>query len=228
MTRREVKLHLDHAHFNNFKQYLPFSSDICEKTLNILLEHGMIDVPAAFEVALSTVNNIAIIDEYHADFEDGCDAKMVTTRNRGGNREIRYSAPIGKIKNKTGDLLVQVYEKTQHKFYYFVIPFSAYSNVINSTKNSKIEILFNSDGSPRRTATKLKYENWWDYEVDKFEDLKPNTEVTMDKNNEKTIEYKDDRKCENCITGIGTRCESVPGTCPYHMVEVIEKNDTTE
>ena len=70
------------------------------------------------------------------------------------------------IYNKTGDLLVQVYERKQEKFYYFRIPYDSYCNI---PKSSNIEIPFELNGSPRRHNKKQN--NPWDYECDSFLDM---------------------------------------------------------
>jgi hypothetical protein len=51
-----------------------------------------------------------------------------------------------------------VYERKQDKFYYFLIPYSAYSHI---PKTSNIEIPFNLDGSPKR-ENKCQV-NWWEF-----------------------------------------------------------------
>lgn len=174
MSKRKEKLNLDKKHFDNFKRHLPFKKKLCKKTVNMMLKNGIIDVSTAFEVALSNIGDTDIISEIHADFQNGCDAKLVTSRKKvSKNGKVLYTASIGKIKNKTGNLLVQVYEQFSGKFYYFSIPHSAYSPVINNTKKGSIDILFNNDGTPRReTVNKLKYENWWYYEVNNLKELR--------------------------------------------------------
>jgi len=59
-----------------------------------------------------------------------------------------------------------VYERKQDKFYYFLIPYSAYSHI---PKTSNIEIPFNLDGSPKK-INKCNI-NWWDYSKETFSEI---------------------------------------------------------
>lgn len=98
------------------------------------------------------------------DYIDISDAKLISVRisSKGTN----YSAPVTNIKKKRGLLRVVCYERKLDKFYYFLIPYSAYKHIPSS---SNIEIPFNMDGTPRR-INNCKV-NWWDYEMDTFDKI---------------------------------------------------------
>lgn len=165
MATKLSNQHLETAHFEHFAEYIPGIDKMCKKTIALLLEKGMIQVSTAFEHALANVNgNIEVISEDEADLSDGSDAKMVTVRT--SSYGTAYSAPVSNIKGKTGWLRVEVYERKKNKFYYFKIPFHAYSDIPAS---SNIEIPFEMDGTPRR-FNRCRV-NWWDYQVDTWHDM---------------------------------------------------------
>jgi hypothetical protein len=103
-----------------------------------------------------------VISENGCDGSDGSDAKLVTVRHR--NHETEYSAYVSNTSGKTGKLRVQVYERIQNKFYYFVIPNRLYSQV------KYLEIPFDLSGDPKRKTRNGK-NKWWKCEVQTFEEL---------------------------------------------------------
>ena len=153
-------LNLQIAHFSAFKNYIPKINKMDITTVDTLLKTGLIEVSTAFEHAIAHLSGTKVISQNHADLSCGSDAKLSTVRNCSYGRA--YSAPVTGIHNKTGDLLVQVYERKQNKFYYFRIPYHSYSHI---PKSSNIEIPFTLDGNPRRSN------KWWAYEVDTFEQM---------------------------------------------------------
>ena len=160
-------LKLEIAHFVNFREYVPNIENLDDYTVNYLLKGGQLQVSTCFESALASVIGTTVISENAKDLATGEDAKLSTVRSMShGNI---YSAPVTNISGKTGDILVQVYERIQSNFYYFRIPNKFYKDIPAS---SNIEIPFELDGTPRCTPKKkLKYANWWDFERDSFEDL---------------------------------------------------------
>ena len=172
MATTLANLPLELAHFNNFKQYIPGYSKMCEKTILKLEKLGMIEVSTAFEQAISNVGQIKVISEDCADFADGSDAKYTSVRESNLTRPVpSYSSEVSGLRNKTGTLRVQCYERKQKKFYYFKIPSEAYEHC-KETKKATLEIPFEYDGTPRRIP---RYEtvkqNWWNYEVSSFEEM---------------------------------------------------------
>ena len=155
MATLAQNLNLQIAHFSAFQKYLPKINRMDITTLDTLLKTGLIEVSTAFEHAIANLSGTKVISQNHADLSCGSDAKLSTVRTCTYGRQ--YSAPVQGIHNKTGNLLVQVYERKQNKFYYFRIPNYSYSHI---AKNSNIEISFFLDGTPRRTN------KWWKYEVD--------------------------------------------------------------
>jgi hypothetical protein len=158
-TAAQIKYEI--KHFNNFCKYLPGYQSMCQKTVNKLLHTGMIQVSTAFEHALAKVGKFKVVSESYRDGSDGSDAKLVTSSFHRG----KCDAMVSNTKNKIGKLRVQVYEKHQDKFYYFVIPQSEHSKV------TYLEIPFHEDGSPKRVTLHGNISKWWVYEVDTFKEL---------------------------------------------------------
>ena len=172
MATKLENLHLEVAHFNHFKNHIPGFEECCPKTVEKLLQLGILQVSTAFEHALGKIGGHAVVSEDCGDLLKAgiySDAKLSSARTNGRGRA--YGAPVHKIFNKTGALRVQVYERKQNKFYYFSIPYKAYSHI---PKTSNIEIPFELDGSPRRIPMRAVYENWWNYEVKSFKEMANN------------------------------------------------------
>lgn len=169
MATTLANLDLEIAHFDNFKRHIPGYSKLCEDTVESLLQLGILQVSTAFEQALAKVGKHKVVSLDKGDLvRDGkfSDAKLSSVRTYSCGKS--YGAPVTNVFNKTGSLRVQVYERKQDKFYYFVIPRRAY---IDIPKTSNIEIPFALDGTPRRTPYRPVYVNWWNYEVDSFKEL---------------------------------------------------------
>jgi hypothetical protein len=148
---------LEIAHFENFKNHVPKFKTWCDKTVRDMLKMGIIQVSTAFEHAVAKVGKLQVVSLNEMDWCDGSDGKLTSVRLRG--RGKFYSAHVSNIKGKSGKLRVQVYERIQQKFYYFVIPHKAHSSV------TYLEIPFELDGTP------IKKNHWWGYEVKNFKDL---------------------------------------------------------
>lgn len=166
---------LEDEHFRNFSHHIPGIENCCMKTIEYLLSIGIIQVSTAFEHALANAGGYSVVSEDSHDLSNGDDAKLSTARTCNKGRS--YRAPISNVKGKTGFLRSQVFERKQKKFYYFVIPYSAYKNI---PKTSNIEIPFELDGTPRRQRRgPMKYDNMWDYEVPDFVALATYTPVVI-------------------------------------------------
>jgi hypothetical protein len=167
MATKLENLDLEIAHFDNFKKYIPGYEGLCKKTVEALLQLGILQVSTAFEQALSKVGGHEMVSADRGDlYKNGkySDAKLSTVRTKNYGRS--YTAPVASIFNKTGALRVQVYERKQEQFYYFSIPRRTY---IDIPKTSNIEIPFEMDGTPRRVNRSQV--NWWKYEVDSFREM---------------------------------------------------------
>lgn len=164
MATKLENLYLEIAHFNSFKHYLPNFSKLNQNTVQMLLEMGIVEVSSAFEQAIANFSGTEVLSLDSADLSCGSDAKLATVRTC--NYGSSYSAPVTGIHNKTGDLLVQVYERKQDKFYWFRLPYETYSHI---PKTSNIEIPFKLDGTPRRKNKKQF--NPWDHECVSFEEM---------------------------------------------------------
>jgi hypothetical protein len=170
MATKMEHLQLELAHFEHFAPRLPGWGHLCRPTVKYLLEMGMIQVSTAFEQAVAHTGGHELISQDHADLRSRSglysDAKLSSVRTcwKGST----YSAPVGGFSNKQGALRVQVYERKQNRFYYFVIPHRAYSE---RGPKSTIEIAFDLSGNPRRNvlARQGSRQNWWRYEVNTFE-----------------------------------------------------------
>ena len=139
MATTMSQLHLEKAHFENFKQHLPGYKTMCEKTLANLMKLGVLEVSTAFERAISKVGKIKVISEDHADFDDDSDAKLTSVRTFNYGKS--YSSQVSGLKNKIGTLRVQCYERKTGEFYYFKIPGHAYDWQRN-LKKPALEIPF--------------------------------------------------------------------------------------
>lgn len=156
---------LEMVHFEHFKKHIPGIKKCCTKTINHLLSLGLLQVSTAFEQALASVGRHDMVSEDWGDLRRRgvySDAKFRTVEPP---RRGTALARVGGLVNKTGALRVQVYERVQNKFYYFVIPYSAYKNI----KGQSIKIPFEGNGDPRRKNNCDI--NWWKYEVKTWAEL---------------------------------------------------------
>lgn len=171
MATKLENLDLERAHFDHFKEYLPNYSKMCKDTIAMLADLGMLQVSTGLEQAIAKAGNHEVISQDQADLrckktQKKSEVKMSSVRTYGYGKS--YGAPVTNLHNKTCAIRVQVYERKQNKFYYFVIPWKAYSWI---PKTSNIEIPFNLDGTPRRIGTRSRIVNWWDYEVPSFKEM---------------------------------------------------------
>lgn len=162
MATLDIHLELESAHFKNFQQHIPNRTKWCDKTVSAMLEMGILQVSTAFEHALAKVGKFTVVSEVGRDGSDGSDAKLSSVRHRA--RGKGYSAWVSNTVGKTGKLRVQVYERIQNKFYYFVIPYSLHSTV------KYLEIPFDLEGNPTR-YTNRGQNRWWGCEVNTFKEL---------------------------------------------------------
>lgn len=160
MATIEDHLELEKKHFENFKDLIPKFQDLCDATIDHLMNLGIIQISTAFEHAVAQTGSLKVVSTVGSDFCDSSDAKLSSVRTCSRGRT--YSAPIKCVHNKVGILRVQVYERKQDNFYYFKIPYDAYSHI---SRTSNIEIGFHLDGTPRKTN------KWWQYEVESFEEM---------------------------------------------------------
>jgi hypothetical protein len=162
MATKIENLQLEIDHFDHFKEYLPGYKTMCKDTVLSLAKLGGLQISTLFEQALARVGKHKMVSLDRGDLcRDGVysDAKLSTVRTSGYG--LVYSAQVSNIFNKTGSLRVQVYERKQGRFYYFVIPRHAFRGIARS---SNIEIPFDLDGTPRRIPRRKVRVNWWRYE----------------------------------------------------------------
>ena len=135
-------------------------------------------VESLLELAIGVVNkNIKVICTKKKDFDDGTDAKSVCSQFRNNNVKKgtwQHSAKVTGHK-KESHLRCMVYDDINDKFYYFVIPQEAVTNVSN------LEIVFETFtntyveptwGEPKRFRTRGSgFKKWWNWEVESFEEM---------------------------------------------------------
>jgi len=168
MATKLENLHLEIKHCNNFKKWMPdYNVTYTSEQLNTFLKMGIIQVSSAFELAVANVGGFTVVSEDANDFDEGSEGKLSSVRTCWNGTV--YSAPVTNIKNKTGTLRVQVYERKQDKFYYFLIPHWAHSQVGHK---SNIEIPFHIDGTPKtEDSNRRRLPNWWQFRVKSFKQV---------------------------------------------------------
>lgn len=178
MATKLENLHLEIKHFNNFKNWVPQYNVSCKETVDVFLKMGALQVSTLFELAVANVGGFTVVSEDANDGSDGSEMKLSSVRTCWKGKV--YSAPVTNIKNKTGTLRVQVYERKQDKFYYFLIPHSAHSQV---GSKSNIEIPFHMDGTPKQEeSARRRLPNWWHFQVGSFTEVcKPTTPTAIPK-----------------------------------------------
>lgn len=169
MATKLQNLDLEIAHFQNCRQHIPRVNELCQTTIDRMLELGTLQISTWFEHAVAYRGGHTVVSLDKGDLlrnNKYSDAKLSTVRT--SSRGKLYSAPVTNIFNKVGTLRVQVYERIQNRFYYFAIPRSAYKQI---PKTSNIDIPFEKDGTPRRKPKREVKVNWWNYETKSFEDM---------------------------------------------------------
>ena len=135
-------------------------------------------VESLLELAIGVVNkNIKVICTKKNDFDDGTAAKSACSQFRNNNVKKgtwQHSAKVTGHK-KESHLRCMVYDDINDKFYYFVIPQEAVTNVSN------LEIVFETFtntyveptwGEPKRFRTRGSgLRKWWNWEVESFEEM---------------------------------------------------------
>jgi hypothetical protein len=155
---------IEMKHFNQIRRYVPRISEMDQRTLDILIEMGALQVSTLLELAIANVGDLDVISADAHDLSDGSEVKMATVRTH--RRGTSCGAMISNTKNKTGLIRAQVMEPTTEKFYYFTIPYDAHSKI---TGASNIDIPFHLDGTPRKDYKPKILPNWWKFEVESFE-----------------------------------------------------------
>jgi hypothetical protein len=170
MAKQLQHLDIEIKHFMNFIQHLfPHFKKQQMKALIEALQSGIIEVSTGFEKAICAVGGHDHVSLDRGDcYRNGkySEAKLSTVRT--SNYGKSYSAPVTNLANKTGALRVQVYERKQNKFYYFVIPHRAYKHI---PRSSNIEIPFEMDGTPRKKPMRKVKVNWWKHVQPDFETM---------------------------------------------------------
>lgn len=168
MATKSHTVDIDHKFFTEiFYRAYPNATKTEHKFAKKLVDDGVIAIETLLEVAVSVVGKLERDSSHGKDFKNGDDVKKTTVRT--SCRGQRYSANVSRVHTKVGDIRVMCYERIQDKFYYFIFPNASFQHIPSS---SNIEIPFESDGTPRRfPKSSLAKMNWWNYEVDSFEEM---------------------------------------------------------
>ncbi len=126
--------------------------------LEQMVSHGVLQIDALVEQAISRKGGLKRESVEGRDFEDGSDAKKANTQWLIEDTQTRRVATIKNIQGKQGVLRIIVAETLTDHVYYFKVPRRAYRGL------KQISIYFNGDGSP-------KAGKWFEYEVSTFEEL---------------------------------------------------------
>jgi len=169
-------LNIDYIFFDElvFKAY-PKIKQYEFNFMRKLVKDGVIAIETLFEKSIGITGGLVRSSTNGMDFADGSDAKKVTATHHSAKKRKdgtfgprSYSAGIKDVHTKVGILRVMCYERIQDRFYYFKIPNEAYSHI---GAKSKIEIPFCQNGDPRRIPHGPVKQNWWNYEVQSFEEM---------------------------------------------------------
>lgn len=147
----------DELIFRAYPEYINLTFEEIHRKL------GNVGQDILLEKAIEKEGNLIRFNTVGMDFVDGSDAKTSSVRLSCAGKS--YSAPISKIHKKRGLLRCMVFERHTEKFYYFLIPYSAYKDV---PEKSNIDIYFNLDGTPRQDVKPNKYIDFWAYVVPSF------------------------------------------------------------
>lgn len=127
--------------------------------LRKMISHGVIQVDALFEQAISVKGRLKRDSVEGRDFVDGSDAKKAMTQwLHESGKQTRRVATITNIEGKQGVLRIIVGETLTGKTYYFKVPKRAYRDL------RSIRIYFNEDGTP-------KDGKWFQYQCHTFKEL---------------------------------------------------------
>lgn len=163
MATTENNIELELAHLDAIIPHLDSAGHDFDY-LRKLTSMGWLQASSIFETVIANMCNMDVTSTAGRDFSNGDDAKLSTVRTSSYGRA--YSGPVHRVHTKTGDLIVQMYERIQKKMYYFYIPNHEFQHIPAS---SNIDIPFELDGTPRRVNR--CFVNWWDYEVGGIEQL---------------------------------------------------------
>ena len=132
-----------------------------------LVETGEIQIETLLENALVIASNgqYSRVATHGYDFTDFSDAKKVVSGFRCNNiRTNSYmnTFNVSNIKNKCGLLRVMGYSRYSSQFYFFAIPYSAYSNL------SVLEIILDRSNDSDFTPLGVPRGKWVNYQVPDF------------------------------------------------------------
>ena len=143
------------------------------------VEYGMIHVETMLENALARASNglFERTSENGRDGTDGSDAKKAVSvfRNNHKTKDLwMNSFNITNLKNKTGVIRALCYSKQQERFYFFALPYKAYSGY------DKVEIVLDTSTGYQEPLG-IPKGKWSVYQVESFEELATITDRQAEK-----------------------------------------------
>lgn len=130
--------------YQELKKYVwPRISEDKNKHNIWLVKNGLLQIETLLELAISKKGKIKIEHVWGRDFEDGSDAKKVTSVFRMNHKEKGMwlnSYMVRNYKTKTGALRVMAYNRYAKKFDYYVIPNHSFQHLTGPA----IEIVLDS------------------------------------------------------------------------------------
>jgi hypothetical protein len=136
--------------------------------LTLLQELDLINIGELAEKAVAKKIGVEQTSRCYSawDLVNGWEIKHGQTHiNDTGTQRRAY---IAGMRNKTTTLRVVITERLTGKLYFFKVPFDAYKDY----RSSSLQWAFDVDGRPQRKPQRLTCRpNYWNYEVDSFEEL---------------------------------------------------------
>lgn len=130
-----------------------------EQAINLLSTHNLINIGELAELAISKKSGVALCEKNapEVDLVSGKQIKHAQTNPHSNSG--RLLAHIS-IKGTRAPILAVVTERKRNKQYFFHIPYHARAHLCGNS----ISIPFDDMGYPGSSQ-------WWEYEVDSFEEL---------------------------------------------------------
>lgn len=148
-------------------------------TYRELVIDGDLQIETVLENALVKASEglFTRVAEMAMDFCDGGDAKKAVSQFRNNDKardQWTNSFAITNLRNKTGVIRAVCYSREQDKFYFFAIPYKAYTGM------NRIDILMDNSVGYRKPLG-IPKGKWTRYQVESFERLATITPAEVNK-----------------------------------------------
>lgn len=130
-----------------------------EKAIHLLAEHDLINIGELAELAISKKSGVGLCEKNMPEIDLVSGKQIKHARTNPHANSGRLLAHIS-IKGSTAPILAVVTERKRNKQYFFHIPYQARAHLCGNA----IAIPFDDMGYPGSSQ-------WWQYEVDSFEEL---------------------------------------------------------